>query len=307
MSGLDHARVLSTGLGAVLLAMSSHGGAQADPARSASAACLAPAPRLPATVLAELKERQVRVCAIPGAAQGNPDQSDIVVWDPGNASWALSAAMPATGAVQVLARQGETWTLTRVLRSPRPLAYGGFGTQLALAGTTLAVVQAKPVTVWTFDLQAPAQPAIDIPDARGFARSVAGSDGMVIVGGIGEARVYVKAASGWRVQERIAAPAAAPNLFTGQIVATPELLVATVGGLNQGDGPVVHGRIDVFRRTAGAWRREATLHPGGAGAPFGLNCCVAISGSDVVVTANGAPVRFRHTASGWQVDNGSAR
>jgi hypothetical protein len=262
---------------------------------------------LSATLVAELHGHRLRVCATAGEPQGNPDESDIVVWDPGTAHWALTAAMPAAGAVLVLERQGDAWTVARTLRSPRPVAYGGFGAQLALGGPVLAVLQTRPATVWTFNPQALAQPGSEIAAARGFARSVAVLGERVIVGGIDEARVFRKGASGWRIEERIKAPAAARDLFTGQITATRELLVTTIAGLNQGDAGAAQGRVDVFRRGPNAWRWEATLRHAGSKAPFGFDCCVAVDASDVIVTAGGAPLRFRRTAAGWQEQTGSGQ
>src|SRR5690349_11482909 len=94
-----------------------------------------------------------RACGLSGRDEQSPETADVVVWEVGDAVWGRSAAMHKSGAVVIAEKTSDGWRELRRLRSPRPAAYGGFGTQVASNGRWLAVLARRPQGVWVFDLQ----------------------------------------------------------------------------------------------------------------------------------------------------------
>lgn len=251
---------------------------------------------LDARSLVDLGSR--RACGLSGQDERSPEAADVVVWDIGGAAWARSAAMHKSGAVVIAEQTPDGWRELRRLRSPQPAAYGGFGIQLASDGRWIAVLSRRPQSIWVFDLQNLDSPPLEIEGARDFAKSVGMLDGQVVVGGHGEARLYVRQTT-WRQVARVAAPAGAADAFFGQVVAQGDLMVSTTSGRKDGDGGAAPGRVDVYRLKPAGWQWEARLTPSPGGGPFGSDCCVSLAGGQVAVRIGNDRWMFARERTSW--------
>ena len=245
------------------------------------------------------------MCSNVGEDAGAPDTADVVVWEAGEAHWASTAAMHQSGAVIVAQRTSDGWREIRHIRSPQPVAYGGFGSQLSSNGKWLAVLASRSQRVWIFDLQNVDSTPIEIEDVRGFARTVATLGDQVVIGGTGEARVYLKEPIWTRVAQA-AAPEGAPEAFSGQIVAQDDLIVATSSGARNGDAGVLPGRVDVFRQSEGGWKWESRLAPTGVAGPFGQDCCVSLDHNRITINLGDQRWRFVREDGAWHDDSEGA-
>lgn len=253
-----------------------------------------------------LEVGDLRICTNPKQEQEVPDSADIVVWEVGDANWANSAAINQPGSLLVAQHSSGSWRVIRILRSPHPAAYSGFGSQIASDGRWLAVLEGRQQRVWVFNLDNLSMQAEEIEAARGFAKTIAVADSQIIVGGAGEARVYRKQ-SDWSFTTRVLPPPGALDVFTGQIIAQGELLVSTTSGINTGDGLVFPGRVDVFRHSPAGWQWESRLSPKGDGEPFGQSCCVSLDQGQVTVTLGDQRWHFNREGSVWIAAPGGAQ
>lgn len=253
-----------------------------------------------------LEVGDLRICINPTQEQEVPESSDVVVWEIGDASWADSAAIVQSGSLLVVQHSSGSWQVVRVLRSPHPVAYSGFGSQIASDGRWLAVLEQRQQRVWVFDLDNLSAQAEEIEGARGFAKTIAIAESQIIVGGAGEARVYRKQPD-WSFTSRVLPPPGSLDVFTGQLFAQGELLVSTTSGINTGDGLVFPGRVDVFRHSPGGWQWESKLAPEGNDEPFGQSCCVSIDQGQVIVMLGDQRWHFSRKGSVWIAAPGGSR
>ncbi|WP_201190254.1 hypothetical protein [Pseudomonas fluorescens] len=245
-----------------------------------------------------LEVGDLRICTNAGQDEEVPDSADVVVWEAGDAKWASTAPVHQAGSVLVARQSSSRWQVIRTLRSPHPVAYSGFGAQLASDGKWLAVLEGRQQRVWVFDLNNLAAQAEEIEAARGFAKAIAVADNQIIIGGTGEARFYTKQ-SVWTLSTRVAGPPGTVDVFTGQIVAQGNLLVSTTSGINTGDGLVFPGRVDVYRHSPTGWQWESRLSPKGDGEPFGQSCCVSLNHGQVTVTLGDQRWHFNREGADW--------
>lgn len=291
-----YCRSLFVGVGGAVLACTAMAHDPCAPRSGSSGATLDPR--------AWIEIGSLRVCGIPRNDDDAAQTADVLVWEVGEAAWSRNGAFLQPGAVIVARLQEGVWREVRQLRSPQPAAYGGFGTQLASNGRWLAVLSKRPQSVWVFDLSTLEATGQEIEAARGFAQSVTMLGERIVVGGPGEARIFVPDGT-WKLAERVAAPPGATDAFRGQIIAEDDVLVSSTSGLNDGDGGAHPGRVDVYRHHSGVgWRWESRLAPTPDAGAFGHDCCVAIDRGHVLVMTGGQRWRFAREAGAWRTVSG---
>jgi hypothetical protein len=204
-----------------------------------------------------------------------------------------------TGAAYVFVRSGSTWSQQAELSDPGGAADDGFGSSVALSGSTAVVgtpgqnsatgaayVYVRTGSIWS------RQAELTTPgDAPGddFGASVAISGSTAVAGapgttsGTGAAYVFTRSAGTWSRQATLTSPGTAPGDIFGTAVAISGS-TAVVGAYGTNS---YTGMAYIFTRSAGTWSQQATLADPGAAAHDFFGYSVAISGSTAVVGAYG--------------------
>jgi hypothetical protein len=229
------------------------------------------------------------------------------------------------GSVLVYRRAADGWALEAKLVPPQPSLWGGFGSVIALYGTTAIVgtgsafrassaafVYAHDGAGWR--LQATLAPMAP-PDVgiAGFGAAVAVSGARVLVGApgttfgsatpVGSAFVFVREGTGWAQQAMLRLPPDAPPgtaSFGGAVALSgDDAIVGTRPRIG-----MVRGEAYAFRDPGGGgWTAGQRLLPNQAvTASAGFGSSVAIAGALAIVTAPGMPANFvfRRVAGAWQ-------
>jgi hypothetical protein len=198
------------------------------------------------------------------------------------------------------------------------IANDTFGVSAAISGETAVVgtagtsyvgrayVFTKTATGWD---QAAELKGSDTVAQDGFGGTVAISGTTIVVGAVdnanfaGRAYVFTKTPSGWtQVAELKGSDTVADDSFGWSVaISGSTVLVGAVGHSK------FAGRVYVFTKTTGgAWSQTAELTASDARAKDAFGTCVAISGTNAVVGAQGvakgagAAYFFADTANGWQ-------
>jgi nucleoside-specific outer membrane channel protein Tsx len=170
------------------------------------------------------------------------------------------------GRAYVFTKTASGWKQAAELKGSGNITRDGFGTSVAVSGTTAVV------------------------SAEGHAK------------GAGAAYVFTKTTSGWKQTAELKGSDTVAGDSFGSAVAVSGTRVA-VGAYGQGNSA---GKAYVFTKTAGVWRETAELKGSDTtvGDYFGISA--AISGTTVVVGAYdhanlaGRAYVFTETASGWK-------
>jgi hypothetical protein len=192
------------------------------------------------------------------------------------------------GAVLVYQLVGGTWTYVQTLADPSAVTTDGFGTSVAIAGTTLAAgatgdsssagavyVYTRSGATWTGATKLPATPSASALLGASLAMSattiVAGAPSDTSGGAKGAAWVFTGTGASWTVQKQIANPnAQTAERFGGAIDIDVDTLV--VGAPFAACGTKAQcGAAYVFARSGTTWGAAAPIAPPSptAGAFFG--------------------------------------
>lgn len=229
------------------------------------------------------------------------------------------------GSVLVYRRGPQGWALEAKLVPPQPQLGGGFGSAVALEGSTAVIgassgfgtvsaafVFAHDGTRWR--LQATLQPLAP-PEAtvRRFGAAVAISGSRVLVGApgttygstkpFGAAFVFAGAGEAWNQQAMFRLPQDAPDdaeLFGSAVAlsgADAVIGARSPSGVGRGEAFAFHDD------GGGAWGSAQRLSPAAALPPnAGFGTSVALAGGLALVSAPSAPAQFvfRRVAGTWQ-------
>ena len=218
---------------------------------------------------------------------------------------------PNQGAAYIFLRQGITWIQQAELSASDGVAYGPFGTTVALSGNTALVgepdyednlgrvlVFVKPASGWATRTETAILTASDAASGDVFGQSVAISGDSAVIGAPdhkvgsnvnqGEAYLFVKPVSGWISTTQTATLTALDGLsgdIFGQSVAiSGDSVVIGAGNHNSAEGEAY-----VFVKPDDGWGgaqyETASLTPSDGGGSFGQS--VAISGDTAVIGAGG--------------------
>lgn len=229
------------------------------------------------------------------------------------------------GSVLVYRRAADGWALEAKLVPPQPKLWGGFGSVIALDGTTAVVgtgsefrassaafVYAHDGSGWRWQATlAPEAP----PDAgvAAFGAAVAVSGARVLVGApgttigsatpVGAAFVFVRQGDGWVQQSMLRLPADAPletQSFGGAVALSGDDAIV---GTRRRSG-MARGEAYAFRDPGGGtWTTGQRLVPNQVlTASAGFGSSITIAGALAIVTAPGVPANFvfRRVAGAWQ-------
>jgi hypothetical protein len=235
--------------------------------------------------------------------------SDTVAGDGFGWSVAISGTTAVVGATAHAGFAGRAYVFTKTavgwrqvaeLTSSDSVAGDGFGSSVAISGTTAVVgalpggdsiggrahVFTKTASGWRQVAELKASDVV----GGGFSSSVAISGVTVVVGAyaktnaVGRAYVFTKTASGWRQVAELKASDTVTGDFGGSVAisGTTALVGADFAGSNIG------GRAYLFTKTAVAWKQAAELKGSDTvgGDYFGVS--VAMSDDTALVGAVGA-------------------
>jgi hypothetical protein len=236
--------------------------------------------------------------------------SDTVAGDSFGASVAVSGTTIVVGApghgayrgrAYVFAKTAKGWRQTAALGAPRAVRQGGFGTAVAISGST-AVIGSPGypyrVLTWAYVFTKTAkgwrQTASVGGFASGFGQSVAISGTTAIFGANtsgGTAYVYVKTATGWRQTAVLGGSGYLGDQFGYSVgISGTRAVVGMIGHAGRA------GSAYVFARSATGWTRisEFTGPDTVPGDQFGWS--VGASGSTVIA---GAPFHARNAGRAY--------
>jgi hypothetical protein len=221
-----------------------------------------------------------------------------------------------TGAAYVFTKVGSTWTEQAELNASDAAVSDGFGSSVAISGTTVVVgapghdvdgaayVFTESAGVWTQRAELTAPDVIGEGTVK-FGYSVLTSGSAVMVGATGAhatgaVYVYSDSSGTWTEQAELTAPDAAyGDLFGWSLALSRSTLV--VGAVRHD----VSGAVYVFTDSSGSWIEKAELTPSdGAGIEY-FGDKVATDGTHIVVgmpghaNDQGAVYVFTGSATTW--------
>lgn len=236
------------------------------------------------------------------------DGDVLVVGTPGSDAPAANC-----GAVHVYERAAGAWTLAATLHATTPSAFASFGTDVAVAGSTIAVGAPAVETAWLFEkvggawVAAGSVAASDGVPGDAFGASVALDAGgsRLVVGApfgdesafnpdTGAAYVFDRSGATWTQSAKLV------ESFTGQQGDQFGLEVDVSGDRIIGGAPTAfqggnsRGRASIFERVGGTWSLAATLDATDMLFPDQLEygTAVAIDGDIAAVSSPyGGPVK----------------
>lgn len=191
-----------------------------------------------------------------------------------------SSTAPRQGRVQLFMRSGSNWSPEATVQAADGAVNDGFGSSIALNGSTLAVgapaadigIETGGGAVYVFTNSGGVwsqQAKITAPVAAklaGFGTSVALSGDTLVVGAVdaaqtrGAAYVYTRVAGVWSLQDRlVAADATLVSGSYGTSVAISGLADRIVVGQPVGTQEDLNGRAFVFQRDVSGWSPASEL------------------------------------------------
>ena len=242
----------------------------------------------------------------------------------------VSGAPGGLGAAYVFAKPVGGWanmTQSAELTQPGIVSNDLFGREVAISGNTVVVgadfatpgsnSAAGAAYVFTGSGSVWSQPAVlaasngATNDHLGSAVSISSNANTVVVGantgngGRGAAYVFTRSGSSWtQAAELTASGGVAGDLFGSSVSISGNTVVVGAYGLKSDQGAAY-----VYAEPAGVWKnttqtRELTASDAAAGANFGYDMAVSISGNTIVAGAptangNGAAYVFTGSGSAW--------
>jgi hypothetical protein len=226
------------------------------------------------------------------------------------------------GAVFVYTLKDQQWGDPVRLNSPDPVAYGTFGSSVALSDDILVVSAVNQQTVYIFKrrdntwMPAATLPSPGVNPNKQFGCAVAVSGDFVFIGVKGDEErrldrgavyVFKNTDQGWSLHGKLFSDDTVTNetfmRFFGTALAANDdyLIVGTETSAYY--GPI--GAAYIFRRENDSWIREAKLRGNDTGVYDSFGCSVSISQNAALVGSwsgnnwSGAAYIFRKTADGW--------
>ncbi|MCC6213656.1 MAG: hypothetical protein IT376_02220 [Polyangiaceae bacterium] len=213
------------------------------------------------------------------------------------------AAAAASGAAYVFTRSGTGWAQQQKLLRPSATGGEGFGTRVALSGTTLAVsdtvwfgsqafVYARSGTAWSLQGQ--------LPKATYNIQGLA-LDGATLALGTDYATtvdVWTRTGTTWALQQSLTAPGGSAQ-FGNRLALTGTGTTLAVAAYEETDS---RGAVYVYTRAGTVWSQQQRLvaSDGATGDLFGMS--LAAEGSRLVVGASGADGTSNNAGAAYVFD-----
>jgi hypothetical protein len=218
------------------------------------------------------------------------------------------------GSVYVFTRSGSAWSQQQKLTAVDGAAFDQFGISVAVSGDSVLVgafgddsyrgsayVFTRGGTIWS---QQQRLAAGDGAADEDFGWSVGLSGDNAIVGSPrddgsrGSAFIFARSGTAWAQQQKLtAADGAVLDQFGYSVGVNGDYAVA--GAVNDADGSVLRGSAYVFARSGAVWNQQQKLGASDGAANDHFGTSVSISGSNVIVGADGKD-------AGTAADSGAA-
>ncbi len=214
------------------------------------------------------------------------------------------------GRAYVFTETASGWKQVAELKGSDTGADDGFGTSVAISGTTIVVGTHLGSRVYVFTRKAGSWEQVAelkgsdtvVGDNFGYAEAISGTT--IVVGasnaGAGRAYVFSERGGSWeQVAELKGADTAAGDEFGfGVAISGTTILVGAYGHARDA------GRVYVFTKTSTGWAQTAELKGAGSLAKAEFGCSLAISGRTALVGAfgdssDGEAYVFEKTSTGW--------
>ena len=268
-----------------------------------------------------------------GAQLAELKGSDTIAGDDFGTSVAISGTTVIVGAdghangagrAYVFSEAAGVWKQTAELVGSDTVANDGFGTSVAISGTTIVVgaashangagrayVFTKTAGVWKQTAELKGSDTVGgvggIGDFFGISLAIFGTTIVVGAGGhansAGRAYVFTKTAGVWKqTAELVGSDTVAGDIF-GAVAISPSTVVVGANGHAKNAG-----RVYVFSEAAGVWKQTAELKGSDTTPGDCFGDSVTVSGSTAIVGAyciagkSGAAYVFTKTTSGWHQD-----
>jgi hypothetical protein len=204
----------------------------------------------------------------------------------------VAGATEYSGRVYVFTKTAGGWTQTAELKGSESVAGDCFGTSVAISGMTALVgaeygrgaayVFTKTVTGWkqTAELNGVAR------DEFGRSVAISGTTAVVGAGAIDAYRVYLftKTTNGWKQVAELKSSTVVNDSFGSSVAISGTTAVVGAPGANS---EYPSGWAHVFTKTTNGWKQVAKLKASEAGLGDWFGGSVAISGTVIVVGADG--------------------
>jgi hypothetical protein len=260
---------------------------------------------------------ETQLAVLKGSDTVSSDEFGVSVAVSGTTAVVGTAGTAYAGRAYVFTKTGSGWQQTAELDGSDTVAQDGFGSSVAVSGTTLAVgagehaksagrayLFTKTALGWT---QVAELKGSDTVAPNEFGWSVAISGTTAVVGAIGHAKyagrayVFAKSATGWtEVAELKGSDTVSKDAFGTSVAISGTTVIVGAEGHAHGAGAAY-----VFAKSATGWTEVAELKGSDTVAGDDLGASVAISGTTAVVGAYGhagdagRAYVFTETASGW--------
>jgi hypothetical protein len=209
------------------------------------------------------------------------------------------------GRAYVFTKTAGGWKQAAVLKGSDTVAGDEFGYSVAISGTSAIVGADFHGSAYVFTKTAGGwkqaaefESSDSAPDMFGYSVAISGTSAIVgadFHGPAGSAYVFTKTAGGWKQTAELEAfDAVAGDAFGLSVaISGTTAIVSAVGRANNA------GRVDVFTKTAGAWKRTAELKASDSAAGDAFGGSLAISGTTAIVGRYERAYVFTKTVSVW--------